>query len=208
MFNASELAALNYCLTNATPTPVAHETTVERVVVKAKPVKALVVVDGSQAAPITSPASKTPPPPVMVLPEAGSIDAKDFLVARRWAKDRDESIIAIAAYIGYDLTQPFGTQDSLAVDAAKREINPPKAEAFKRSVIPSAAGYVKGAHVTGAREFQNLLGRERLAVDAMLDRRAAAIKATSDQERTLNEGLSLVEKERLAAVRADIKRSL
>jgi hypothetical protein len=198
-------SALAFCLASYNVAPATTSTPSTVKVVKAKP-KA-VNVSGAQAAPI-HPASKQAAPVVMDLPSAGTMDAKAFMSARRWAKDRDETIQAIAAYIGYDLTQPFGLQDSAAVDAANREINPPKAREFKRSSIPSVAGYVKGAPDHGVRHVQNLQARERLAVDTMLAHEASARSADGEYSRTLYEGLALIEKNRLAEIRADLKRSL
>lgn len=202
MSNAQD-AAMMYCLAsyNAAVADTVEPLTVK--VGKAK-VKSVAVVETVTV----NPASKKPAPVAMNLPSAGTMSAKDFIVARRRAKDRDGIISAIAAYIGYDMTKPFGVQDSTAVAAAQRAINPPKAEAFKRSVIPSVAGYVKGAPDHGVRHIQNLQARERLAVDTMLAHEANARSADGEYSRTLHEGLALVEKDRLAEIREDLKRSL
>jgi len=203
--SSAQDAAMSFCLAsyNAAISPTVETTTLK--VVKSK-VKS-VAVSGEQAAPV-NPASNKAPPVIMDLPAAGTMDAKTFIVARRRAKDRDGIISAISAYIGYDLAKPFGVQDSLAVAAAQRAITPPKAEAFKRSVIPSVAGYVKGAPDHGVRHIQNLQARERLAVDTMLAHEANARSADGDYSRTLHEGLALVEKDRLSEIREDLKRSL
>ena len=194
-------SALAFCLASYSPSGDAAPKVVATVKVVKNPIKTHIVVESGEVA---APANKLPPPVSMVLPPSGTLDAKSFLVAMRRAKSRDESIAAIAAYIGYDGKVPFGTQDSRARDQAKREINPPKAEAFKRSVIPSVMGYVAGAPDHSERAHQNLLARERHAVNMMLDHDKASNEAKTDQERTLYAGLALVERERLIQIRKDL----
>jgi hypothetical protein len=201
MSNAIE-AALSFCLASY----VAPSAPTLSVKVVKSPVKVKATVTSQEVT--VHPASNKAPPVVMDLPSAGTMDAKAFMAARRRAKDRDGIISAISAFIGYDLAKPFGVQDSLAVAAAQRAITPPKAEAFKRSAIPSVAGYVKGAPDHMVRHIQNLQARERLAVDTMLAHEANARSADGDYSRTLHEGLALVERDRLAEIRADLKRSL
>ena len=158
----------------------------------------------------SAPANKTKAPVVVITFDfpAGTLNARQFMSARNKVKpgDRDGIIQVIAAYIGYDLTEPFGIQDSNAVAQAKREINPPVAlkAPFSRGSIASVQGFVAGEPDHREKAYQNLLARERLAANTMLDHEKAARDAKTQNERTLYEGLALVERERLVQIRKDL----
>jgi hypothetical protein len=199
-------AALIYC--QSTYIPAKGE---ENQIVTVSTVKKRAKSDGAQSAP---PANKSAAPIVMVkLPNSGTLDARGFLKAKNAVKgnDRDGIIAAIAAYIGYDITQPFGIQDSAATDQARRELRPVVAGKvpFSRGSLASAQGFVAASKMRcepdhNARHFANLRARERHAVDTMLDHEKAARDAKSLQERTLYAGLALVERERLIQIRKDM----
>ena len=145
----------------------------------------------------------------MALPEKGTLDAKGFILATRKAKSRDEVIAAIAAFVGYDAKRDFGSQEMSAKLAAQRAMNPSPVVAapFKRSIIPSTAGYVAGMPDHNRRTLNDLLGRERLAAET---RDALVAKAKDHSlpmaERKLSVGLARVEQCRLDQIREDIKR--
>jgi hypothetical protein len=48
------------------------------------------------------------------LPPAGTLGAKGFIMMMNRAKSRDEKIVAIASYIGYDVGGDFATQEMAA----------------------------------------------------------------------------------------------
>jgi hypothetical protein len=198
MSNAHD-AALAFCLGTYIQ-PSAVESKIVTKPIKVKPAKASAKVE-------SPPANKTPPPPSMNLQHAGTIDARTFLKRRATAKNRDEQIAALAAYIGYDHTAPFGVQDSAAADQAKQAIKPVAAgkTPFSRGSFASVQGFVAGQPDHAERSYQNLLARERLAVNTMLDHEKAAREAKTAEERTLYAGLALVERERLIEIRKDLR---
>ena len=75
---------------------------------------------------------------------------------------------------------------------------------LSRGSFASVQGFVAGQPDHMERAYQNLLARERLAVNTMLDHEKAARDAKTQNERTLYEGLALVERERLAQIRKDL----
>jgi hypothetical protein len=153
--------------------------------------------DGSRAAPKNDlPAPKS----IEANFKVGTLNGSQFLVAMRRASTRDSQIAAIASYIGYNSTQPFGEQDSAARAAAQREIRPATALAFPFSKGGSVAGEPDHA----SKHRANLEARERLAVDTMLLHEATANAATAENAKELYRGLAQVERERLVQIRADI----
>jgi hypothetical protein len=153
----------------------------------------------SQSAPIAS----------IKLPEKGSLGAKGFIVMMRNAKDRNEKILAIAAFNGYDTAKDYGSQEMAANMAAKRELNPIVAGPDRqvvRSAQRSAVGYVKGMPDGQAVKLQDLLGREKLAVETMLSEQKlcdACVKGSA--EAIHHAGLALLEQERLDYIQAEIR---
>jgi hypothetical protein len=160
----------------------------------------------------------------VTLPERNTLDAKSFLLACRDAGKRrndkgifftdpkmvrEDLIKAIHAYCGYDLHGNFGSQESEARAKAQREIRGFKATGPTREELKAAArsatGFVHGMPDHKARHLQNLLGRETAAVDAMLaHEKDSRDPQRSAADRVLSAGLAEVERERVAAIRADI----
>lgn len=161
----------------------------------------------------------------VVMPDRNSLDAKGFIaaikVAGRRQNDqgkfftdsrevRNDLIKAIHAYIGYDNSRDFGSQDTAARAQAGRELSgrpivlgPSRDEV--KAAARSAMGFVAGLPDHKARHLQNLLGRETAAVDAMLQHdKDANDPQRCAADRVLSAGLVEVERERLAAIRADI----
>lgn len=135
-----------------------------------------------QARPIHNPT----PMKGMTLPEKGTLDARGFILAVRKAKDRQETIQAIAAYCGYRLNGDFGSQDQAARAQAQRELRgerplgPSRQE--QRQANRSAVGFVAGMPKPAQRILLNLQARERAAAAAMLD---AKTEAEKEQYRSL-----------------------
>jgi len=197
----AESLALTFCL-NTYIQPSAGIAPKVESKIDAKPIK--IKAPKVEAAP---PANNNPPPPSMNLPNAGSIDAKTYIKRRASAKNREECIAALAAYVGYDPTKPFGLQDSAAFDQAKLTLRPVAklAAPFSRGSIATVQGFVAGQPDHAERAYQNLLARERLAANTMLDHEKAARDAKTETDRTLYAGLALVERERLVQIRKDLR---
>lgn len=143
-----------------------------------------------------------PPPWATVTP--GSVGPEGFLKLLRNAKNRNESIEAIHAYIGYDMAKDFGTQEYFAKSQAARELKPitykPKTEATVRGFV---AGMPNGAE----RFRQNLMARQRVAVESLIEHTKAAESAGDEFDATLHTGLAQVEQDRLRAIRVDLNQS-
>lgn len=174
---------------------------------------------------------KSEPMVGMMLPDRGTLGAKDFLLAMRNAgrrlndsgvpftnpaEVRNDQIRAIHAFmyemrkdqkvhVGYDPTGSFGSQEVAARMLANRELlGAPK---VSHIAPPSRTfgGYVAGMPDHKARTLANLQGREVAAVDAMLAHRKDADDVSrSEYERTLSAGLADAEEERLSHIRRDI----
>lgn len=144
---------------------------------------------GEQAAPKNSAPAILPPN----LPAKGTYDGRAFLMVLRQAGirskevtnevtgevsqqtyhdpslTREDTIKAIAGFVGYDAAGDFGEQDLAARAAAQRDIKPIKGEAFRRVLVaPSIAGYVAGMPNDTAKLAVDLEARERLAAAAMV----------------------------------------
>jgi hypothetical protein len=138
------------------------------------------------------------------VPAVGYYDAKGFIVALRKAKSRDEQIAVIAGYRGYDPKLDFGSNEYRAKSQALRELRPePKAPAS--GVIATVKGYVAGMPNDHAKRVKDLLARERLAADAIVEHEALAKDAQSETERDYQTALVLLERERLANIREQLK---
>lgn len=138
------------------------------------------------------------------VPAVGYYDAKGFIVALRNAKTRDEQIAAIAGYRGYDPALDFGSNEYRAKSQAQRELKPePKAPESR--VVPTVKGYVAGMPNEHGKRMMDLLARERLAADAAIEHEKLAAEAQSETERDYQTALALLERERLANIRDQIK---
>lgn len=143
------------------------------------------------------------------LPEKGSLGAHGFLKMMRSAKDRQEKILAIAAFIGYDVAGDFGSQEMAASFAAKRELNPidTRGPSMKeeRDAKRSALGFVSGMPNGLKVKLQDLLGREKMAVDVMLNAVKACRAAETKEEKTHHAGQAALEKGRLNKIQEEIR---
>jgi hypothetical protein len=149
----------------------------------------------------------------VALPAAGTIGAKAFLLMMRSAKDRQEKICAIAAFIGYQAGGDFATQEMGAMTKAKGEISPIKVTGPDRETVRSAqrsvAGYVAGMPDATRRIVLDLNGRIQLALDARNDHvKESRNRTLSWTERKLAIGLARMEQERMLQIRADLAQYL
>lgn len=163
--------------------------------------------DGSQAAPIG-----TPRPRGVELPAAGSLEAKGFLVAMRRAKNRDESIFAIAAYCGFDTSANYGAQETAAKMRAQRELHPIKVDAnevWRRngSPVQTVAGYVAGLPDMTANRLANLEAQEVVATESLLNYRNEFLASTSRpiDERAEIQIKMMIERARINEIRAELR---
>ena len=143
----------------------------------------------------------------VAMPERNTLDAKGFLLACRDAgkrsfekvnevtgevhtvvkrdegKVREDLIKAIHAYIGYDTSRDFGSQDIEARTKANREASGRIVTAgLDRSEVKAAnrslAGYIHGMPKPSQVLLANLRAREQAAAEAMIDAKTEAEKAT------------------------------
>lgn len=120
---------------------------------------------------------------------------------------REEMIRAIAAYCGWNPALDFGTQDKNARRQAQSEVNPALGiQPVKASPSLTIAGLVAGMPDHRQKRHADLKGRERLAVDTIVEHEKASSLATTDQDRATFEALAQVERERLVQIRADLAR--
>lgn len=184
-------------------------------------------------APICKP-NANPGTPGLTLPETGTLDAAGFMKAlhsagmretlvdykgqqvkrmvRQPLEVRNDEIRAIAGYIGYNPREEFAGQHLTASNKANAELNPAKAlrnfttRTEERGALRSVAGYCSGLPDHKARALQNLLAREKEAVDAAIQHDKDAVNPIRTlAERTLSTGLAEAERERLIHIREDIK---
>jgi hypothetical protein len=145
-----------------------------------------------------------------VLPLAGTIDARTFIISMRGAKDRPAKIQAIAAFCGYDTHEPLGSQEMNAMAKARRVLNP-ITPGLDRSAVRSAqaslSGYVSGMPDNTGKQIQDLLGREALAARTM----GEWLKVSQDEGRSASERAEAseeirFEQKRIDSIRQDLKR--
>lgn len=223
MTTALDLALSVSLASYARPEPLPEGTVLstQRLVKVDRPKKGRIVASKPTAKPVVESAPKSEPQAAapspngkvvgVALPQAGSIGAKAFIMMMNRAKSRDEKIVAIAAYIGYEVGGDFATQEMVAHAKAKGEIRPVQATGPSREEIKtaqrSAKGYVAGMPDGTRKLVQDLLGREQLAVDT----RNEHVRDARDHKRTmaarkLSIGLARLEAERLVQIRADLAR--
>lgn len=174
--------------------------------------------DGSVAAP----PSDQPPIVGIELPQAGTLEARGFLMAMRSAGvrkgkldlsvKREDEIRAIAAYCGYDPRKLHGEQEAAARAKAQRELKPivikPGEKAWNRSgtADPTVHGYVQGAFDARQRKIDHLKGQEVVCAEALCAHRNEFMNASQPLEaRAKAQLLMKLEEERLAAIRADLR---
>ena len=178
---------------------------------KTAKVKAIKAAKPSAAEPTAKPVAPSPNGAMvgLKLPAAGTLGAKGFIMMMNRAKSRDEKIVAIASFVGYDPAADFGTQEMAATAKAKAEISPVKVTAPTPSASRSAAGFVAGMPNNQRKVILDLLGRENLAVSTRNENvRESRNRTLSWAERKLAIGLARLEQERLACIRAELAQYL
>jgi len=177
---------------------------------------------------VRSRATKAPSASETVLPSNGRnpevkverIDAKEYLLAVKNAgkrltpqgttmvlplEVRNDHIKAIAAFIGYDYSRPFGSQELEARSKAARDLRTTPMPVIQEKVLRhSVEGYVKGMPDRLMKRLADFQARERLAVANIEAFEKQAKEATSEGARELALTLARAERDRLASIRADI----
>lgn len=151
--------------------------------------------------------AKVAAPVGMTLAAKGTLNAEGFFAACRKAKDRNETIQAIAGFVGYDMTRDFGSQEQEARAIARRTLSPIVAgedRKAQRVLAASVKGYIAGLPDHSAKSLSNLQARERLAVDTMISHERDAAEAKTEQDRGVSLALAQVERERLVQIRKDL----
>jgi hypothetical protein len=120
----------------------------------------------------------------MALPPANTMNAKDFLHAVVHAADRDSSIVAIAAFNGYDRCTEFGLQEYNARAMAHLKLRPVSAlpKPYTRGATKSILGYVSSLSNDMRREILDNLNRQRVLGEDIAEAMVAA--DTTDQAAT------------------------
>jgi hypothetical protein len=153
----------------------------------------------------------TPPPPVEILPEAGTLSARDFMVGMRRTNDRTQQIRLIAGFMGYRQDLSFGAQDHTARMNANRQLSnkvlaPTRSETVE-SALQGGTIYVTGMPDHTAKALANLQAQQVTVVEAMVNyERDMWAEHKTPVERELAFGLSKIEYERLQSIRAEISR--
>ena len=223
-------AALAFLMSQSTAESIQinREAVVTKVTVSMSPKASKKLAAKNEPAPIRQ---KSEPMVGMMLPDRGTLGAKDFLLAMRnagrrvsdtgapftnAAEVRNDQIRAIHAfyyiisqgqrvYVGYDPKGSFGSQEVAARMLANRELRGAPSVSHIAPPSRTFGGYVAGMPDHKARTLANLQGREQAAVDAMISHQHDADDVSrSEYERTLSAGLAEAERERLTHIRADI----
>ena len=161
---------------------------------------------------VSAPVNSLPAQTAEPFPAIGSLTAEQFLFTVRSAKTRDQTIRAIAGFIGYNSADNFGSQEQNARMVAarmttKRPTNLGIDRQTQRTADLSAKGFIAGMPDYLTKRLSDLQGREVVATENMLAHQKAASDLTlSEDERTLEAGLAEVESERLGAIRSDMAR--
>jgi hypothetical protein len=170
--------------------------------------KALVSKQNSPTVREMSAVSNTPAPTVLPLPTKGSIDAATYFRMMRNAKQLNDRIQAIAAFIGYDPTLSYSCQEVAANLKARQTSHPVKPFAVPvHSVQATVKGYVAGANDATEKHLRNLQAREVMAGNAKADHIKSYHSAYNRADYTSAAtflALVKVEEERLDNIRAEI----
>jgi hypothetical protein len=161
---------------------------------------------------------------VAKLSAVGTLDARALLLALRRSANREESIQAIAGYVGYDRSKDFGAQELAARLKAQRELQARTVPTQSVSLGTTIAEHVvRASHpstVAGmavyrqsnlpdpiAKRIAYLKARERQVGESIADHEQAAGNEELDlAERHYHTQLALIDRARLATIREDIAR--
>jgi hypothetical protein len=95
----------------------------------------------------------------------GDYTATEFMMRYRRARDRNEMMVAINGFTGYDNKVAFSVNEYNARTAAQKALKPvPVAGAVIKA---ETKGYVAGIPDNNLKRISDLLGREKLAAEAL-----------------------------------------
>jgi hypothetical protein len=147
--------------------------------------------------------------PSQPMPPVGTLEAKGFLMMIRRAKSLNEKISAIQAYIGYNPSESFASQELNATRKAQLELKPlvvtgqTRQERFEAA--RSVAGYVAGMPQPQQKVLADLLAREKNAAEERDNHaKLARNDALSQEERKNHAGMAALEHKRMLQIRKDI----
>lgn len=118
---------------------------------------------------------------------------------------RDDEILAIAAFVGYDRRQPHGTQLDNARSRARFAICPELPIGYHRGTRPTLDGFISGMPDGARKVVLDLLAREKFAADGIADQEAKAHLATETQARAEARALAASFAVSLHQLRADLR---
>jgi hypothetical protein len=168
--------------------------------------------------------SSAPVIPGLKLPQAGTLSAVEFMTAIRAAgkrvnelgkmytavnEVRNDTILAIAGYIGYSLAESFGAQETAARMKASRELSNRRDNSLtiaeKKDMARKVIGTVHGLPNHHEKMLGNLRARIVATTEAMIDYERKAVAAIGQSEGELYTGLAEVERERLTTYQNDLE---
>lgn len=134
----------------------------------------------------------------------GSYDAKGFMIAWRRAKDRNEQIQAIAGYTGYDNKAVFSINEYTAMSTAKKALAPSHQLTVVKPEVETKT-FVAGLPDNQLKRIADLVGREKMAAEALIKHETSAANLTEGSpEQLMAVAMADIERERLVAIRADL----
>lgn len=147
--------------------------------------------------------------PGLLLPEVGTVAARDLLKLLNKATCRNEKILAIAGFSGYDPKKEFGAQEMTARFLAKSALNPVSIVGLTRDEVKLrdkiAPGFVPGTPNFQEKKLLDLQARAALIEEQMNHfLKVSKDPIFAESERKLKLGLAMVEKERLMNIQAEI----
>jgi hypothetical protein len=133
--------------------------------------------------------------------------AKDYMVAMSRTMTRDERILTIAAYIGYDVHESYGSQELAANMAARRTLKPVVPFSAPVGSAVTLRGYVSGIPDMNARRLADLQGRQQYAVEEIISLRkqsVACMEKGDTENATHFATMAALEEQRLHQIRTDL----
>lgn len=134
----------------------------------------------------------------------GDFTAAQFMMVWRRAKDRNEQIQAINGFTGYDNKLAFSVNEYNATTKAKKELRP----SHQLTVVQNkqeTKTFVAGLPDNHFKRIADLMGREKMAAEALINHELAASNLTEGSiEQLTAVAMADVERERLVAIRFDL----
>jgi hypothetical protein len=157
------------------------------------------VVETVQEASQASDTNRNPlPPPVSdPLPQAGTLTAREFIVAMR-SNNRQEQIKAIAGFVGFDSRQLFGAQETMARMQANRVLSGQKlvirTPTETHNAYRSVQGYCTGMPDHSAKRLADLKAKEVEAIESIVQYESVGNVIMAEEHRvTLSQIRALID---------------